>query len=151
MRVPYLIYRSILARPIGQANAPFNVEEAADGVSSWIDTLDLDDDGKPEFRAWVRAYAGTMEPMYVGIYTVVRHDGVGYVSDGLMLTSRHGAFGGHYLSVVDPHTDQWSVVGVGGFDEEIEVYVTDGELAADHRFFIAGVEFMSLHYSIDRG
>lgn len=171
MRVPYLLYRSTLARPIGQANAPFNLEEAADGVLSWIDTLDLDGDGRPEFRAWVRAYAETMEPMYVGIYTVARHDGVGYVSvgfplpsgsftatltpsnhrgDGLMLSSRHGAFGGHNLAVVDPQTDQWSVIGVGGFDEEIEVHVTDGELEADHRFFIAGLEFMSLHYSIDR-
>lgn len=172
MRVPYLIYRSTLARPIGQANAPFNLEEAADGVVSWIDTLDLDDDGRPEFRAWVRAYSGTMEPMYVGIYTVVRHEGVGYVSvgfplpsgsftatltpsnsrgDGLRLSSRDGAFGGHYLSIVDPRTDQWSVIGVGGFDEEIEVYVTNGELAADHRFSIAGLEFMSLNYSIGRG
>ena len=75
----------MIARPFGQANAPFDVEEVQRGVVSWIDTIDLDHTGKVDFRAWVRAYEETNEPIYVGIYTVLRRDGVGYVSAGFPL------------------------------------------------------------------
>ncbi len=69
MRLPYLVYRETVARPLGQANAPFRLEEVARGVVSWIDTIDVDEDGIPEFRAWVRAYEDSGEPLFVGIYT----------------------------------------------------------------------------------
>lgn len=171
MRLPYLIYRETVAKPLGQANAPFHVEEVQRGVVSWIDTIDVDDDGVPDFRAWVRAYEDSNEPLYVGIYTVVRSEGTAYVSvgfplpagsftatllpshvrgDGLLLSSRRGEFQGHYLSVVDPKTEEISVAKLESFDEEIEVYVVDAELFTDHRFFLGGIEFMMLHYDITR-
>lgn len=171
MRVPYLLYRETVARPLGQANAPFRLEEVERGVESWIDVIDVDDDGVPDFRAWIRAYQDSKEPLYVGIYTTVRHDDTGYVSvgfplpsgsftatllpsnfrgDGLLLSSRRGRFQGHYLAAVDPETEQVTVVRLESFDEEIEVYVADGELQTDHRFYLAGIEFMSLHYGITR-
>jgi hypothetical protein len=171
MRLPYLVYRETVARPLGQANAPFHLEEVQRGVVSWIDTIDVDEDGVPDFRAWVRAYQDSNEPLYVGIYTVVRQGETGYVSvgfplpsgsftasllpsrlrgDGLLLSSRRGRFPGHYLSVVDPESGEISVLKLSSFDEEIEVYVESGELLTDHRFFIGGVEFMSLHYTITR-
>ncbi|RPI25678.1 MAG: hypothetical protein EHM57_01220, partial [Actinobacteria bacterium] len=37
MRLPYRIYRETIARPLGQANAPFEIEEVQRGVVSWID------------------------------------------------------------------------------------------------------------------
>ncbi len=107
----------------------------------------------------------------MGIYTTVRDDDTGYVSvgfplpsgsftatllpsnfrdDGLLLSSRRGRFQGHYLAAVDPETNQVTVVRLESFDEEIEVYVADGELFTDHRFYLAGIEFMSLHYEITR-
>ncbi|MGB8362241.1 MAG: hypothetical protein WCE80_12665 [Acidimicrobiia bacterium] len=171
MRLPYLIYRETVAKPLGQANAPFHVEEVQRGVVSWIDTIDVDDDGVPDFRAWVRAYEGSNEPLYVGIYTVVRERDTAYVSvgfplpagsftatllpthvrgDGLLLSSRKGEFQGHYLSVVDRDTEEISVAKLESLDEEIEVYVVDGELFTDHRFFLGGIEFMMLHYDITR-
>jgi hypothetical protein len=171
MRLPYLVYREILARPLGQANAPFRLEEVARGVVSWIDTIDVDDDGIADFRAWIRAYEDSLEPLFVGIYTTVRHENTGYVSvgfplpsgsftatlvpttfrgDGLLLSSRRGEFQGHYLSVVDPDRGGITVAKLESFAEEIEVYVVDEELRTDHRFFIGGVEFMSLHYEITR-
>jgi len=171
MRLPYLLYRETVARPLGQANAPFRLEEVERGVESWIDVIDVDDDGVPDFRAWIRAYQDSKEPLYVGIYTTVRHDETGYVSvgfplpsgsftatllpsnfgsDGLLLSSRRGRFQGHYLAAVEPETDQVTVIRLESFDEEIEVYVVDGELYTDHRFYLAGIEFMSLHYEITR-
>ena len=33
-------------------------------------------------RGWIRSFADTDEPIYVGIYTTYRHDGRGYVSVG---------------------------------------------------------------------
>jgi hypothetical protein len=52
--------------------------------------------------------------------------------------------------VVDPERGGITVAKLESFAEEIEVYVVDGELRTDHRFFIGGVEFMSLHYEITR-
>lgn len=171
MRLPYLLYRETVAIPLGQANAPFRLEEVERGVESWIDVIDVDDDGVPDFRAWIRAYQDSKEPLYVGIYTTVRDDDTGYVSvgfplpsgsftatllpsnfreNGLLLSSRRGRFQGHYLAAVDPETNQVTVVRLESFDEEIEVYVADGELFTDHRFYLAGIEFMSLHYEITR-
>lgn len=171
MRLPYLLYRETVARPLGQANAPFRLEEVERGVENWIDTIDVDDDGIPDFRAWIRAYQDSDEPLYVGIYTTVRDGDTGYVSvgfplpsgsftatllpsnfrdDGLLLSSRQGRFQGHYLAAVDPETEQVTVVRLESFDEEIEVHVAEGELLTDHRFYLAGIEFMSLHYEITR-
>lgn len=171
MRIPYLLYRETMAKPLGQANAPFRIEEVQRGVVSWIDTIDVDDDGVPDFRAWVRAYEDSLEPLYVGIYTVVRTGDTGYVSvgfplpsgsftatlhpsnhrgDGLLLSSRHGRFQGHYLSIADLESGRVTVAELASFDEEIEVYVEEGELRTDHRFLLGGVEFMRLHYEISR-
>jgi hypothetical protein len=171
MRLPYRIYRDTIARPLGQANAPFEIDEVQRGVVSWIDTIDVDQDGSPDFRAWVRAYKDTNEPLYVGIYTTIQHQGTGYVSvgfplpsgsftatllpsnnrgDGLLLSSRAGEFQGHYLSIVESETGAITVAKLNSFAEEIDVYVTDGELLTDHRFFLGGIEFMNLHYRMAR-
>lgn len=172
MRLPYLAYRTLVARPLGQANAPFNVEEVETGVVSWIDTIDVDHDGLPDFRAWVRAYEQTMEPLYVGIYTTFRSGERGYVSvgfplptgsftatlhpsntvdGGLVLTSRDpDDLVGHYLAIVDPGSGRVSVAELTTFHEEIHVHIRDGDLLTDHRFFLGRREFMALHYTITR-
>ena len=36
------------------------------------------------------------------------------------------------------------------FQEEIHVYVVDGELKTDHVFSLAGQRFLTLHYEIER-
>ena len=36
-------------------------------------------------RGWIRSFADTGEPIYVGIYTTYRHEGRGYVSVGFPL------------------------------------------------------------------
>lgn len=167
----YLLYRTVVARPLGQANVPMNQREAQRGVHSRIDTV-ADPDGTVRFRGWIRSYQDTGEPIYVGIYTTYRHDGRGYVSVGFPLpqasftaTLAPSAFGtgglaldsrsphgqaGHYLAIVDPATDDVTALAIHGFSERLEVVVTDGELTAVHHFWVFGLPFLTLHYAIRR-
>jgi hypothetical protein len=173
VRPGYLVYRTLVARPLGQANVPMNQREALRGVHSRIDTIHLDNDGDaPDLRGWIRSFAETDAPIYVGIYTTYRHDGRGYVSVGFPLPqadftatltprNRHGGgltlttrsdldHPGHYLTYVDPETRQLTALAVHGFAEELDVYVdTDSqEVRADHAFWVFGLPFLVLHYRI---
>ena len=170
MRLPYRIYRRTVARPLGQANAPFEIDEVQRGVVSWIDTIDIDHDGVADFRAWVRAY-DTGEPLYLGIYTVQHIDDLAYVAVGFPLPNgnftatlapsnhRDDAFllssdsefphSGHYLSVIEDD-GRLTTLQLASFGEEIEVFVEDGELKTEHRFSLGGVVFLTLHYTIER-
>jgi hypothetical protein len=106
----------------------------------------------------------------VGIYTTYRHEGRGYVSvgfplpqasftatlaprfrpgGGLVLTSRSDLeHPGHYLTIVDADTRELTALAVPGFDEQLDVYVHDGELRAEHAFWVFGFPFLVLHYRI---
>jgi hypothetical protein len=170
VRPGYVLYRYVVARPLGQANVPMNQREALRGVVSRIDTIDVDGDGAVDIRGWIRSYQATGAPIYVGIYTTYRHDGRGYVSvgfplpnanftatlapsnrddGGLRLTSRSPLpHPGHYLSFVDPETRDLTTLAVHGFAEELDVYVAGGELRAEHRFWVFGFAFLVLHYRI---
>jgi hypothetical protein len=102
VRPGYLLYRTLLARPLGQASVPMSQREAQHGVRSRIDAI-TGIDGAPgagtgtgdgadagvgrtvAVRGWIRSFADTDEPIYVGIYTTYRHEGRGYVSVGFPL------------------------------------------------------------------
>jgi hypothetical protein len=43
----YLLYRALVARPLGQANVPMNQRETVRGVRSRIDTITPDGSGTP--------------------------------------------------------------------------------------------------------
>jgi hypothetical protein len=170
VRPGYLLYRTLVARPLGQANVPMSQREAHRGVRSRIDTIT----GLPggTVRGWIRSAADTGEPIYVGIYTTYRHSGYGYVSvgfplpqasftatlapsarpgGGLVLSSRSELDQpGHYLTYIDPQTAELTTVGVRGFAERLDVYVDGGELRAEHAFWVFGFPFLVLHYRMHR-
>jgi hypothetical protein len=173
VRPGYLLYRTLVARPLGQADVPMNLREAQRGVRSRIDTIDAD--GMPYVRGWIRSYAADDRPIYVGIYTTYRHrdrsgDERGYVSvgfplphasftatlvprarddGGLTLTSRSDLeHPGHYLTYVDAQTRDLTALEVAGFAEELDVWVDGDELVAEHRFWVFGLPFLVLHYRI---
>jgi hypothetical protein len=170
MRLPYRLFRATVARPIGQANAPFDQEDVQEGVVSWIDTLDIDGDGAVDFRAWVRAYENG-DPLYIGIYTIQRIDDVAYVSVGFPLPSGNftatllptnnrdtgmllrsdtdSPFSGHYISAIEDD-GVLTTLQLASFGEEIDVYVQHGDLKTEHRFSLGGAVFMTLHYEIER-
>jgi hypothetical protein len=168
VRPGYLLYRTLVARPLGQANLPMNQREALRGIHSRIDTIDLD--GAPKIRGWIRSFADTDDPIYIGIYTTYRHADRGYVSVGFPLPQanftatlvpavRHGggltlttrsdvAHAGHYLTYIDPATRQLTALAVHGFAEELTIHVDQGDLRAEHAFWVFGLPFLILHYRI---
>jgi hypothetical protein len=170
VRPGYLLYRSLVARRLGQANVPMNQREALRGVRSRIDTITSTSEGEQVVvRGWIRSFADTDEPIYVGIYTTYRHDERGYVSvgfpvpqgsftatliprrragGGLTLSSHGSGHAGHYLTYIDPESGALTTLGVQGFGEQLDVYVEDGELRAEHGFTIFGLPFLVLHYRI---
>ncbi len=172
MKPGYEVFKRMVAEPLGQAAIPSNIEEAQRGMVSTIDTIDLDDDEEIDIRGWIRTFADSGKPIYVGIYTSFRHDDRGYVSVGfpipsanftatleprnagendLVLTSRSElAFPGHYLSSVDSERDALTVLKLLAFQEQIHVYVADDDLKTDHSFYLAGQRFLTLNYEIER-
>src|SRR6266508_950393 len=121
---------------------------------------------------WIRSFVDNDEPIYVGIYTTYRHAGRGYVSvgfplpqasftatlvpharpgGGLMLSSRSDlGQAGHYLTYIDPDTRELTTLAVPGFAEQLDVYVQDDELRAEHAFWVFGFPFLVLHYRLHR-
>jgi hypothetical protein len=172
MKPGYAIFKRLVAQPLGQAAIPSNIEEAQRGMVSTIDTIDLEGDEGIDVRGWIRTFADSGKPIYVGIYTSFRHDDRGYVSVGFpipsanftatleprhagehdfLLTSRSElAFPGHYLSSVDSERDALTVIKLLYFQEQIYVYVAGGELKTEHSFSLAGQRFLTLHYEIER-
>jgi hypothetical protein len=171
VRPGYLLYRTLLARPLGQASVPMNQRQALRGVRGRIDTIEVC--GRV-IRGWIRSYADTDEPIYIGIYTTYRLNGRGYVSvgfpvpdgsftatlapraredGGLILDSRAAGDdtqAGHYLAYVDPRTGEMTAAAVRGFAERLDVYVRDGCLRAEHAFWVFGFPFLVLHYRMER-
>jgi hypothetical protein len=152
-----------------------NQRAAQRGVRSRIDTITPPEsagDRIREIRGWIRSYADTDEPIYVGIYTTYRSEGRGYVSvgfplpqasftatlaprarpgGGLVLTTRTPvAQAGHYLTYIDPQSRELTTLAVPGFNEELNVYVDRGRLRAEHAFWVFGFPFLVLHYDIRR-
>jgi hypothetical protein len=172
MKPAYELFKLLVAEPLGQATIPSNIEEAQRGMVSTIDTITLDGDEEIDIRGWIRTFADSGKPIYVGIYTSFRHQDRGYVSVGFpipsanftatllprnegehdfVLTSRTELeFPGHYLSSVDSERDALTVLKLLYFQERIFVHVVDGELRTDHSFYLAGQRFLTLHYEIER-
>ena len=108
----------------------------------------------------------------LGIYTTYTHGDTGYVSvgspvpegsftatllprsrpdRGLRLTSRaHDGQAGHYLTYIDTSADELTVLAVHGFEAQLDVYVDNGALRAEHTFWIFGFAFLTLDYRIAR-
>jgi hypothetical protein len=178
VRPGYLLYLTLLARPLGQASVPMNQRQALRGVHGRIDTIELD--GRI-IRGWIRSYADTDEPIYIGIYTTYRLNdvsgssgGSGYVSvgfpvpggsftatlaprsrpdGGLTLDSRvpGDTQTGHYLALADESSGDLTAAAVRGFAERLDVYVSaDGQLRAEHAFWVFGIPFLTLHYRMTR-
>jgi hypothetical protein len=172
VRPGYLLYRNLLARPLGQASVPMNQRETQRGIRSRIDTITAPGEDVVTVRGWIRSFTDNDEPIYIGIYTTYRDEERGYVSvgfplpqasftatlapmarpgGGLILTSRSELkHPGHYLTYIDPETRELTTAAVLGFAEQLDVYVENGELRAKHAFWVFGFPFMVLHYRMHR-
>jgi hypothetical protein len=156
MKPGYELFKRVVAEPLGQAAIPSNIEEAQRGMVSTIDTIAPAEGEEIAIRGWIRTFADSGKPIYVGIYTSFRHEHRGYVSVGFpipganftatllprnagehdfVLTSQSSLrFPGHYLSSVDSDRDALTVLKLLSFHERIHVYVAGGALRTDHCF-----------------
>ena len=172
VRPGYVLYRNLLARPLGQASVPMNQRETQRGIRSRIDTITAPGEDVVAVRGWIRSFTDNDEPIYIGIYTTYRDEERGYVSvgfplpqasftatlaptarpgGGLILTSRSELkHPGHYLTYIDAETRELTTAAVLGFAEQLDVYLEDGELRAEHAFWVFGFPFMVLHYWMHR-
>jgi hypothetical protein len=177
MKPLFRIFKTYIAQRIGQANLPFNTEEAHRGMVSYIDTIDykIEDDAANHIstlRGWIRAYEDSGDAIYVGIYTIVRYQDTGYVSVGFplpesnftatLLPYNNGSnfilktkdtgsdFPGHYLTDIDDEDGSLTILKLPTMGEEIDVYVRDGRLKTDHSFYFGGFKFLTLFYSMER-
>ena len=172
VRPGYLLYRTLLARPLGQASVPMNQREAQRGVRGRIDTITPDGEDTISIRGWIRSYTDNDEPIYIGVYTTYRHQDRGYVrvgfplpqanftatleprsrrGGGLILSSRSELDQpGHYLTYIDADTQDLTTAAVHGFAERLDVFVENGELKAEHAFWVFGIPFLVLHYRMER-
>jgi len=167
----FWLFKRFIAQPIGQANLPFNMHESQRGVVSYIDSIGFSCDDIIDLRGWVRAFEASGEAIYVGVYTTFQHQGVGYVSVGFPLPDANFSatllpsnlkdgnfqlstrdtslpFPGHYLTTSE--NGKLTVLKLPNFHEEIEVHVKDGGLHTDHRFYLAGMNFLTLFYTMQR-
>jgi len=59
-------------------------------------------------------------------------------------------FNANYLAYIDPASGELTAVAVRGFAEQLDVYVRDGDLRAEHAFSVFGRPFLVLHYRMHR-
>jgi len=57
---------------------------------------------------------------------------------------------GHYLTYIAPGTRDLTTAVVEGFNEQLDVYLEDGVLRAEHAFWVFGFPFLVLHYRMHR-
>jgi hypothetical protein len=174
----FWFFKTFIAQRIGQANLPFNTEEAQRGMVSYVDTIDYESkDGQSghieTLRGWIRAYEDSGDAIYVGIYTVVRENDVGYVSVGFplpeanftatlmpfnnretgLLLKTHdtgSSFTGHYLTDIDDENGSLTILKLPTMGEQIDVFVREEHLKTEHRFYFGEYRFLTLHYTIER-
>jgi hypothetical protein len=174
----YWFFRVFFAERVGQFILPLTERETAAGFESYIDTIDVDHDKVPEFRAWIRKYPNTDKAVYVGVYGMVRLD-IPYVhvtfalpeanvtailvpynvgEGDFLLTSARGTsmYGGEYYSTIvdddeNPTTpERISCHRIPGHKEQFHVYVKNGELFCTHRFDLFGFTFLTLYYELEK-
>jgi hypothetical protein len=87
MKPGYELFKRLVAQPLGQAAIPSNIEEAQRGMVSIIDTIAVEGSDEIDIRGWIRTFADSGKPIYVGIYTTFRHEDRGYVSVGFPIPS----------------------------------------------------------------
>ncbi|NUK01728.1 hypothetical protein HRW16_07155 [Streptomyces lunaelactis] len=172
-RPPFWLFRRLFAERIDQFNLPFDNQEAKQGVKTRIETIDIDHDKIVDIRGWIRTYAESQRVIYVGLYSAVRLDGMGYVSvvfpmpnsnitatlvpanlgthDFILKTHDPNArFAGDYIVMADEESGTLDVFRMRFLREEISVYVREEELFADHSFYFDRIRFLTLKYTITR-
>lgn len=165
---------AIFSRRLQQLNIPLSPLDGARGLESRVVVLEDAESGAVRHVGWVRELRATRRVAYVGDYSTARvpgHDGpcVRVVfplpngnatvilrpearADGsLLLRSSGRRFGdpGFYFVVRARDGRGWARY-VRTMRETIHVYAEGAELRTDHRFRVFGLQYLHLHYRLER-
>ncbi len=167
-------YREWLARRMRNLHIPSGTVRDLD---SWIDLLDVDRDGKPDVRAWVRVQGSDRIPIYVGAYKIYASvvDGArrSYVTvafpilggnlatvlapknlegGGLGLTTRDANSSECGLYHVIPSENSFAMWPAYGLQEEFELHpAADGtRIDVEHVCRFLGLKAFTMRYRIER-
>ncbi len=173
------IYKRISQR-LGQMNFPTHPETRETLISSEILPLSDDLDGREQVRGWVRVYSETEQAVYVAAYAAHRYQGIHYMNiafplplgnltsilrletakvyhGGLLLTSfseRRGDQGVYFAfpasAVRLPINETIRVYSASSLYDSYPTNFAVGEIVAEHKMWLFGLHFLTLHYSIVR-
>ena len=172
VRPGYLLYRTLVARPLGQANVPMNQRETQRGIRSRIDTITLPGRGRDRRpgldpvvrrhrRADLRRHLHHLpargprlrQRRFPGPARQFHRDPAAAGRAGRRADpdqpQRAGA-PGPLPGLRRPAEPELTALAVPGFAEQLDVYVDGGELRAEHAFSVFGFPFLVLHYTIRR-
>jgi hypothetical protein len=168
------LYRILMARRMRQLAIPLD-NELLSGLDSWLELIDLESDGRADFRCWIRVAEDSGVPVYVGAYktykSMIDEVDTSYVSvafplpggnlttvltplnldrDGLMLTTRDrfSTEAGVYL--IFPHPKSFSMAPALGLSEQFQLRpMADGSgIDVVHDCFWLGMSAFQMRYKI---
>ncbi len=170
------LYLILIARRMRQLQIPMDNAELSE-LDSWLELIDLESDGRADFRCWIRVTKGSRVPVYVGAYKTYKSsvDGfsASYVSvafplpggnlttvltplnwenNGLRLTTRdrRSSETGVYLLI--PHRKSFTMTPAFGLSEQFQLRVgqeeEDTAIHVIHDCFWLGVRAFQMHYLI---
>ena len=171
VRPGYLLYRTVVARPLGQANVPMNQRETQRGIRSRIDTITL-----PGGRTSRSGAGSGRSPTPTNRSTSASTPPTGMTAAATSAsvspcrtavspqrcspgpTRRRAGADQPQRARRTPATTclhrpghrELTALAVHGFAEQLDVYVEDGELRADHAFWVFGLPFLVLRYRMSR-
>jgi hypothetical protein len=178
-RFPAQIYKQI-SRRLGQMNFPSQPDSDETHITSDIVALRDDLDGREHVRGWVRTYTQTGQAVYVAAYSSHQHLECRYMNiafplplgnltsvlrldlptepdGGLLLSSysdRGQDQGVYFVSPVIvvrlPINETIRVYPPGTPYEGHPVDYSAGKLLAEHKMWLFGFHFLTLHYSISQ-
>lgn len=165
----------LFGRRLQQLNVPLSSLDSSKGMTSSVVQVRDSQTGGVLHTAWVRELFATGNVLYAGAYSISKVPGnhspcvkvvfplpngnaivlmraIAHPDGSLTLRSAGDSFGfpGFYFVVHDGKGRIWARY-VKSLREEIHVYQAEpGIVRADHRLWFVGIEFLRLHYRMQR-
>jgi len=168
------LYDILIARRLQQLVIPLD-NELLSGLDSWLELIDLENDGRADFRCWIRVAKDSRVPVYVGAYktykSMIDEVDTSYVSvafplpggnlttvltplnldrDGLMLTTRDTLSTETGVYLIFPHEKSFSMAPALGLSEQFQLRPTADGNGVDvvHDCFWFGMSAFQMRYKI---
>lgn len=168
----------LFSQRVEQMNFPLQPESEETLISSNIIPLKDELDGRDKVRGWVRVYPNTGQAVYVAAYSSHIYENCRYMNiafplpfgnltsilrlellqddnQGVLLTSfskrqqdQGVYFASSFLTIRLPIDETIKVYSTHSIYEDFPRDFAQGEIVAEHKMWLFGIHFLTLHYSI---